>query len=221
MTPRLDNTEADILERSRRAEKALGVEKIKLISITKRFIIEQEREVVALTGLDLTVTDKEFVAIVGPSGCGKSTLLYMVGGFIDVSEGEILVNGKPVRGPGPDRGIVFQHFALFPWLTVKQNILYGLEERRTPSVERERIVGKLIELIGLSGFEHVYPKQLSGGMKQRVAIARTLAFDPEILLMDEPFGALDAQTLGNDAGGVSSNLEPTKENRALRYSRCP
>jgi NitT/TauT family transport system ATP-binding protein len=133
--------------------------------------------------VDLEVRENEFLAIVGPSGCGKSTFLYMVGGFLDVSEGEILVNGKPVLGPGPDRGIVFQHFALFPWLTVKRNILYGLEERQTPPAERERIAEDLIQLVGLSG-----------GMKQRVAIARTLAFDPEVLLMDEPFGALDAQT---------------------------
>lgn len=168
--------------------------KIRAIGVTKRFPIEQKREVLALAGVDLDVRENEFLAIVGPSGCGKSTFLYMVGGFLDVSEGEILVNDKPVRGPGTDRGIVFQHFALFPWLTVKKNILYGLKERGTPPAERERITSELIELVGLAGFENIYPKRLSGGMKQRVAIARTLAFDPEILLMDEPFGSLDAQT---------------------------
>jgi len=171
-----------------------GLTKIRASGVTKRFAIEPKGEVLAVAGVDFEVRENEFLAIVGPSGCGKSTFLYMVGGFLDVSEGEILVNGKPVRGPGPDRGIVFQHFALFPWLTAKRNILYGLEERQTPPAERERIAEELIQLMGLSGFEHAYPKQLSGGMKQRVAIARTLAFDPEVLLMDEPFGALDAQT---------------------------
>lgn len=169
------------------------MDKIVARNVTKRFV-ERDREITALSDINLSVTDKEFVAIVGPSGCGKSTLLYMVGGFLELSEGQILVNGKPVKGPGPDRGMVFQHFALFPWLTVRQNIVYGLEERGDPVAVRERIAADLIKLIGLVGFENVYPRQLSGGMKQRVAIARTLAFDPEILLMDEPFGALDAQT---------------------------
>ncbi len=167
---------------------------IQAIGVSKRFPLERRREVVALDGVNLEVHENEFLAIVGPSGCGKSTFLYMVGGFLAVDEGQILVDGEPVRGPGPDRGIVFQHFALFPWLTVKRNILYGLEERGTPAGERERIARELIESVGLSGFENTYPKLLSGGMKQRVAIARTLAFDPEILLMDEPFGSLDAQT---------------------------
>ena len=174
-------------------EEGPDVDKIVARKVTKRFV-EQNREITALSDVNLSVKDKEFVAIVGPSGCGKSTLLYMVGGFLEFSEGQILVNDRPVNGPGPDRGMVFQHFALFPWLTVKQNIVYGLEERRDPIGERERIATDLIKLIGLVGFENVYPRQLSGGMKQRVAIARTLAFDPEVLLMDEPFGALDAQT---------------------------
>jgi NitT/TauT family transport system ATP-binding protein len=169
------------------------VDKIVARNVTKRFV-ERTREVTALSDINLSVKDKEFVAIVGPSGCGKSTLLYIIGGFLELTEGQILVDGRPVEGPGPDRGMVFQHFALFPWLTVKQNIAYGLEERGDSVAERERIAADLIKLIGLEGFEHVYPRQLSGGMKQRVAIARTLAFDPESLLMDEPFGALDAQT---------------------------
>lgn len=176
-----------------RLMKSVVVVKIKAIDVAKRFV-ERNRVVTALSHVDLEVKEKEFVAIVGPSGCGKSTLLYMVGGFLDLSDGQILVNGTPVARPGPDRGIVFQHFALFPWLTVKKNILYGLEEGGVPAAEREKIVADLIQLIGLAGFENVYPRQLSGGMKQRVAIARTLAFDPDILLMDEPFGALDAQT---------------------------
>ena len=142
----------------------------------------------------LTVNAGEFVTLLGPSGCGKSTLLYLVGGFLPTEAGRIVVKGKPVTAPGPDRGIVFQHFALFPWKSVRANILYGLERQRMPRAERERRAQAFIDLVGLSGFEDSYPSQLSGGMKQRTAIARTLAFDPDILLMDEPFGALDAQT---------------------------
>ena len=134
------------------------------------------------------------MALLGPSGCGKSTLLYLVGGFLPVEHGAIRVEAKPIAGPGPDRGIVFQHFALFPWKTVLQNVLYGLEKQRLPRDERIARARDYIELVGLSGFEDSYPAQLSGGMKQRAAIARTLAIDPRILLMDEPFGALDAQT---------------------------
>jgi len=154
------------------------------------------REVLALDQVSLSVRNREFVALLGPSGCGKSTLLYLLGGFLPVESGAILVDGQPVAGPGPDRGIVFQHFALFPWKTVRGNILYGLERQGMPKEEREKRALDFIELVGLSGFEDSYTSQLSGGMKQRTAIARTLAFDPKILLMDEPFGALDAQTRG-------------------------
>jgi NitT/TauT family transport system ATP-binding protein len=152
------------------------------------------RPVLALADVSLEVRPREFVALLGPSGCGKSTLLYLVGGFLPTEVGKILVEGKSVVAPGPDRGIVFQHFALFPWKTVRGNILYGLERQKLPRTERERRAKAFIELVGLKGFEDSYPSQLSGGMKQRTAIARTLAFDPSILLMDEPFGALDAQT---------------------------
>lgn len=152
------------------------------------------RTVMALDNVSLEVGDREFVALLGPSGCGKSTLLYLVGGFLPVEQGTILVEGKPVAGPGPNRGIVFQHFALFPWKTVIQNVLYGLEKQGMPRDERLRRAREFIDLVGLAGFEDSYPSQLSGGMKQRAAIARTLAIDPHILLMDEPFGALDAQT---------------------------
>ena len=151
------------------------------------------RPVEALRGIDLAVTDGEFVAIVGPSGCGKSTLLYVIGGFIDC-EGEVSVDGRRITGPGTDRGIVFQEQALFPWLTVRRNILYGPETRRVPVAEREREADRLIATIGLRGFEDRFPRELSGGMRQRVALARTLACNPAILLLDEPFGALDAQT---------------------------
>src|SRR5450759_4852806 len=152
------------------------------------------REVLALDQVSLAVGNREFVALLGPSGCGKSTLLYLIGGFLPVETGTIAIDGKAVAGPG--RGIVFQHFALFPWKTVRGNILYGLERQGMPKQEREKRAQDFIELVGLTGFEDSYPSQLSGGMKQRTAIARTLAFDPKILLMDEPFGALDAQTRG-------------------------
>jgi NitT/TauT family transport system ATP-binding protein len=152
------------------------------------------RPVLALDNVSLDVADREFVALLGPSGCGKSTLLYLIGGFLPVEAGAIRVEDRPVAGPGPDRGIVFQHFALFPWKTVIQNVLYGLEKQGLPRDERMRRAHEFIDLVGLVGFEDSYPSQLSGGMKQRAAIARTLAIDPRILLMDEPFGALDAQT---------------------------
>jgi len=152
------------------------------------------RAVLALSEVSLEVRPREFLALLGPSGCGKSTLLYLVGGFLPTEAGRIVVEGKPVTAPGPDRGIVFQHFALFPWKTVRANILYGLERQKMPRAQREERAQAFINLVGLNGFEDSYPSQLSGGMKQRTAIARTLAFDPSILLMDEPFGALDAQT---------------------------
>jgi NitT/TauT family transport system ATP-binding protein len=155
---------------------------------------QRGREVRALDGVSLEVGSREFVALLGPSGCGKSTLLYLIGGFLPTVEGRILVDGKPVTRPGPDRGIVFQHFALFPWKTVRENVLYGLERGGFAKAEREARAKAYIELVGLAGFEGAYPSQLSGGMKQRAALARTLAFDPGILLMDEPFGALDSQT---------------------------
>src|SRR5436305_8820926 len=152
------------------------------------------RPVLALDGVSLDVRAQEFLALLGPSGCGKSTLLYLIGGFLPTETGRIVIEGKPVAAPGPDRGIVFQHFALFPWKTVRANVLYGLERMGLAREERETRAQSFINLVGLTGFEDSYPSQLSGGMRQRTAIARTLAFDPKILLMDEPFGALDAQT---------------------------
>ncbi len=151
-------------------------------------------EVEALARISASIKDGEFVAVVGPSGCGKSTLLYMVGGFVPMTAGRIVVDGKPVTGPGSDRGPVFQEFALFPWRTALGNILFGLQQQRVPKALALARAHELIEMVHLKGYEHLYPKELSGGMKQRVAIARTLAYDPAILLMDEPFGALDAQT---------------------------
>jgi NitT/TauT family transport system ATP-binding protein len=142
----------------------------------------------------LCVADGEFVTMVGPSGCGKSTLLHILGGFIPADAGQIRVHGRAVVEPGPDRGMVFQEFALFPWRTVGGNVAWGLEAQGVPAAERMAIVDRFLKLTGLEEFRHHLPGELSGGMKQRVALARVLAFDPEVLLMDEPFGSLDAQT---------------------------
>ena len=163
-------------------------------SVVHEYRPPRGRPVLALDRISLEIADREFLALLGPSGCGKSTLLYLLGGFLPLEQGDIAVDGSTVRGPGPDRGIVFQHFALFPWKTVRENVLYGLEKKRLDKDERLRIAQEHIDLVHLTGFEDAYPSQLSGGMKQRVAIARTLAIDPNVLLMDEPFGALDAQT---------------------------
>jgi ABC-type nitrate/sulfonate/bicarbonate transport system ATPase subunit len=150
--------------------------------------------VIAVDRLSLGVRDKEFVSIVGPSGCGKSTLLRIAAGLIRPSSGEVLVDGRPVDGPGAERGMVFQSYTLFPWLTVQGNVEFGLRLRGLAPDDRARVAQRYIDLVGLKGAEPAYPKELSGGMQQRVAIARALANDPAILLMDEPFGALDAQT---------------------------
>jgi NitT/TauT family transport system ATP-binding protein len=152
------------------------------------------RPVLALDEVNLEIREREFIALLGPSGCGKSTLLYLIGGFLPIQQGDILVRGQPIDGPSPERGIVFQHFALYPWKTVRKNILYGLQKQNMSKAECREVAQHFINLVGLKGFEESYPSQLSGGMKQRVAIARTLALNPDILLMDEPFGALDAQT---------------------------
>src|SRR5216683_1599049 len=151
-------------------------------------------EVRALQQISLTVPDGQFACIVGPSGCGKSTLLSVAAGLVIPTEGDVLVGGKPAYSPGADRGMVFQSYSLYPWLSVRRNIEFGLEVKRTPKTERARQSSELIHLMKLDGFADAYPKALSGGMKQRVAIARALANDPQVLLMDEPFGALDALT---------------------------
>jgi NitT/TauT family transport system ATP-binding protein len=148
----------------------------------------------AISDISLSIEDGAFVSILGPSGCGKSTLLYIVGGFVSPTAGIARMKGKPIKGPGPDRGPVFQEFALFPWKSVLGNVMYGPRQQGVKSVEAEAQSRALIEMVGLKGFEHFYPKELSGGMKQRVALARTLAYHPAVLLMDEPFGALDAHT---------------------------
>jgi NitT/TauT family transport system ATP-binding protein/sulfonate transport system ATP-binding protein len=148
----------------------------------------------ALTPTTLAIADNDFITILGPSGCGKSTLLRIVAGLETASEGEVKLDGAPVTGPGADRGMVFQSYTLFPWLTVAENIAFGLREKGAPEAERMQIARQWGERVGLKGFENHYPKQLSGGMQQRTAIARALANNPKILLLDEPFGALDNQT---------------------------
>ena len=151
-------------------------------------------QVEAIRDVNLEIRQSEFVMIVGPSGCGKTTLINIIGGLESASSGSVLLDGRPVSGPGADRGMVFQSYSLFPWLTVQKNVEFGLQMKKLPKQECRDIAARYIDLVGLKGFENALPKQLSGGMKQRVAIARTLANEPEILLMDEPFGALDAQT---------------------------
>jgi NitT/TauT family transport system ATP-binding protein len=155
------------------------------------------REVIALQAVDLSIPQGQFVCLLGPSGCGKSTLLNMIAGFMPPSSGAIAVDGAPVVRPGPDRGMVFQEYALFPWMTVRQNVAFGLSLRGTPRNETGRIVDGLLVKFGLTEFRDRFPKDLSGGMRQRVAIARVLALDSPIMLMDEPFGALDALTRRN------------------------
>jgi NitT/TauT family transport system ATP-binding protein len=161
--------------------------------LTKRF--ESSRGVVtALENLSFTVHKREFTCVIGPSGCGKSTLVRILAGLETPTAGEVMVDGQTVSGPGPDRGMVFQGYTLFPWLSVKQNVMFGPKVSGTSSFAAEREARQWIDLVGLGKFENAYPHQLSGGMKQRVAIARALANQPRVLFMDEPFGALDAQT---------------------------
>jgi NitT/TauT family transport system ATP-binding protein len=178
---------------------------IEIEDVSQVFRTSGRQDHLALSGISLAIEDGAFVSILGPSGCGKSTLLYIVGGFVSPTAGVAKVRGKAVTGPGPDRGPVFQEFALFPWKSVLGNVMYGPRQQGVKSAEAEAQSRALIEMVGLKGFEHFYPKELSGGMKQRVALARTLAYHPAVLLMDEPFGALDAHTrrrLQNDLLGI-------------------
>ncbi|MET8430307.1 ABC transporter ATP-binding protein [Nocardia sp. NPDC004860] len=169
--------------------------KLALTGVSKEFAVRGEQEsFTALADISVDVRDGEFLVLVGPSGSGKSTLLDLLGGLGKPTSGQILLDGAPVTGPGLDRGIVFQQYALLPWRTARANIEFGLEAKGIRRRERREIAEHYLELVGLAGFGNRYPHELSGGMKQRVAIARSLAFDPEVLLMDEPFAALDAQT---------------------------
>lgn len=167
--------------------------KVKIDNVKKSY---QGRtgEVIALNGVNLDIKENEFITVVGPSGCGKSTLLNIIAGLLEPTSGKVICNGKEVKGTGQDRGVVFQQYALFPWLTVQKNVEFALNMKGLKGAEAAEIAKKYIKLVDLEKFCDHYPKELSGGMKQRVAIARAYAANPEVLLMDEPFGALDAQT---------------------------
>ncbi len=168
--------------------------KLRIHEVTVAYRARRGGEIVAIDRLSLDVVDRDIVSIVGPSGCGKSTLLRLIAGLLRPTSGEIWLDGHQVTDPGADRGMVFQSYTLFPWLTVQGNVEFGPRLRGVPEARRREVADRYIQMVGLAGFEHAYPKELSGGMMQRVAIARALANDPEVLLMDEPFGALDAQT---------------------------
>jgi NitT/TauT family transport system ATP-binding protein len=167
---------------------------IEIDRVSQVFQTSARKDHLALSNISLTIEEGAFVSILGPSGCGKSTLLYIVGGFVSPTSGLAKMKGRAITAPGPDRGPVFQEFALFPWKTVLGNVMYGPLQQGVRTAEAESQGRALIEMVGLKGYEGFYPKELSGGMKQRVALARTLAYHPEVLLMDEPFGALDAHT---------------------------
>jgi len=162
--------------------------------VSRTFEVTGRAPTVALQATDLDVAENDFITILGPSGCGKSTLLRIVAGLDKQSSGEVLLDGKRIDGPGADRGMVFQSYTLFPWLTVRDNVCFGLRERGLPRQQQLEIADAFLHKVGLRGFESHYPKQLSGGMQQRTALARALANNPRMLLMDEPFGALDHQT---------------------------
>lgn len=173
--------------------------------VRKEFPVENRPNVIALDGVSLDIEKNEFICVVGPSGCGKTTLMNIVAGLEPFDSGTVTMHGEDIVGPGPERGVIFQQYALFPWMSVQKNIEYGLkfitkkdektgETRKYTKSEKKELADHYIKMVNLTGFEHSYPKALSGGMKQRVAIARGYALNPEVLLMDEPFGALDAQT---------------------------
>ena len=167
--------------------------KLKIDNVYKEYQ-GRNGKTIALNGVSLDIKENEFICVVGPSGCGKSTLLNIIAGLLEPTSGTVTLDGKVIEGTGVERGVVFQQYALFPWRTVLKNVMFPLEMKKVPKAEAEAIARKYIKSVGLEGFEKSYPKELSGGMKQRVAIARAYAADPEVLLLDEPFGALDAQT---------------------------
>ena len=167
--------------------------KLKIDNVYKEYQ-GRNGKTIALNGVNLEIKENEFICVVGPSGCGKSTLLNIIAGLLEPTSGTVTLDGKVIEGTGVERGVVFQQYALFPWRTVLKNVMFPLEMKKVPKEEAEAIARKYIKSVGLEGFEKSYPKELSGGMKQRVAIARAYAANPEVLLLDEPFGALDAQT---------------------------
>lgn len=179
--------------RSQPVTARMGTSKIVVQNLQKTYQTKKG-EVVAIESADAEILENEFVCIVGPSGCGKSTLLRILAGLDDATGGTTSVDDQPITGPGADRGMVFQTYTLFPWLTVEENICFGLKIKKMPKKQMQEIVERYLKVIGLEAFRKSYPRELSGGMKQRVAIARALANSPKVLLMDEPFGALDAQT---------------------------
>src|SRR5437868_15318233 len=189
VAPSRPNIEDELAPARRQTNAMIAIDNVSHV-----FRTSGRQDHLALSNISLIIEDGAFVAILGPSGCGKSTLLYVVGGFVSPTEGVARVKGRAIKGPGPDRGPVFQEFALFPWKSVLGNVMYGPRQQGVKSAEAEAQSRALIEMVGLKGFEHFYPKELSGGMKQRVALVRTLAYHPAVLLMDEPFGALDAHT---------------------------
>lgn len=164
------------------------------IDHVKKIFNGRNGEMVALNGVDLDIKENEFVCVVGPSGCGKSTLLNIIAGLLEPTSGSVYVDGKEVQGTGPERGVVFQQYALFPWLTVLKNVQFGLKLQGMSEARSRETAMQYLKMVDLEQFAQAYPKELSGGMKQRVAIARAYAVNPQVLLMDEPFGALDAQT---------------------------
>lgn len=183
------SSEADVKPMRKTASAIIEIDHVSQI-----FQTSARKDHLALSDISMAVEEGAFVSILGPSGCGKSTLLYIVGGFVSPTKGSARMKGKTITKPGPDRGPVFQEFALFPWKTVLGNVMYGPRQQGVGAADAEAQSRSLIEMVGLKGYENFYPKELSGGMKQRVALARTLAYHPEVLLMDEPFGALDAHT---------------------------
>ncbi len=181
------------ISNNQKLEARVANSKIYAEGITKVYR-SKKGETVAIQEANLEILENEFISIVGPSGCGKSTLLRILAGLDEFTAGTMILNDRPINGPGADRGMVFQSYTLFPWLTVEENIRFGLDIKKMPRNQAQEIVDRYLEVIKLTAFRKSYPKELSGGMKQRVAIARALANSPEVLLMDEPFGALDSQT---------------------------
>lgn len=188
--------------------------KVEIKNVVKVFETSRSK-IVALNGVNLSLKENEFVCVVGPSGCGKSTLLNILAGLDKQTSGEVIVDGKEIDGPSSDRGVIFQQYALFPWLTVQKNVEFGLRNKRLPNDEIKDTADKYIKMVGLEDFRNSFPKELSGGMKQRVAIARAYAMNPQLLLMDEPFGALDAQTRAQLQADLLQTWE--KENKTCFF----